>query len=389
MYHKKEMDTIRLYKIIFEGKIQDGQPIEFVRANLANLFKVSPAVIDRIFNESPTTIQRNLSEEKALRYKEMVEQSGALCRMESETPSIHVNSPPPPPPEPPVASPSPPPPAAPPAAQIYNPAPTPPEPPSTTEAEVPVSGPQRIEREAWKALVSGLIIAAVTLSLPFLSFIFRYLITLVHEIGHAVFGWLYGYPSVPAFDFTYGGGVTIHQDRKIVIVIIVYLLFAALLYLYRRNVLSLVIIISAAALYTLTAFTSLHSIIILFMGHGTELIFGGLFMYRAISGSGVLVAVERPLYAFLGFFVFFNDMQFAHRLVTSPFHQAQYEAAKGGGHWMDFSRIAEEYLHLKLSTVAAFFLLLCFIAPLLGYLFFRYKNTLFKTFSRILNPYPA
>ena len=67
---------------------------------------------------------------------------------------------------------------------------------------------------------------------------------------------------------------------------------------------------------------------------------------------------------------------------------AEYEAAKGGGHWMDFSRIAEEYLKVKLSTVAVFFLFLCLITPLLTYFFFRYKNKLFHFFSRVLTTEP-
>lgn len=248
------------------------------------------------------------------------------------------------------------------------------------------TGTQRIEKEGWVSLISGLVIASLVLYIPFLSFIFRYLITLVHEIGHAVFGWLFGYPSIPAFDFTYGGGVTIHQDRKILIVVVVYLLAAGLLYLYRRNGLTFLILLGVVALYSITAFTHLHYIVFLFMGHGTELIFCGIFFYRAMSGSSIVVAAERPLYAFLGFFIFFLDLQFAHRLMTSPMHRADYAEAKGGGHWMDFSRLAEEYLDIELSSMASIFLVFCLLTPILTYLFFRYKEHLFSFFRRVLTP---
>lgn len=250
------------------------------------------------------------------------------------------------------------------------------------------AGAQRIEKEGWVSLISGLVIAALVLYFPFLSFIFRYIITLVHEIGHAIFGWLFGYPSIPAFDFHYGGGVTIHQDRKMLIVVVVYLLFAGLFYLYRRNALTLLILVGVVALYSLAAFTHLHYMVFLFMGHGTELIFCGIFFYRAMSGSSVVVAAERPLYAFLGFFVLFLDLQFAHRLMTSPMHRADYEQAKGGGHWMDFSRLAEEYLDIELAAMARFFLLLCLVTPVLTYLFFRYKEHIFNFFRRLLTPEP-
>jgi hypothetical protein len=251
------------------------------------------------------------------------------------------------------------------------------------------AGVQQIKKEAWKSLGIGLVITAGILSFPFLSFVFRYLITLVHEIGHAIFGWFFGYPSVPAFDFTYGGGITMHQDRRIFIVIIVYLLFAALFYLYRKNHLTIFVLVTIAALYTVSAFTSIHSIIILFMGHGTELIFAAIFFYRALSGSSIIINAERPLYAFLGFFILFIDIRFAHRLMTSASYRAEYGAAKGGGHWMDFSRIAQEYLNIKLSTAASFFLLLCLITPLITFLFFRYKKYLFPFFYRLIQPEPA
>jgi hypothetical protein len=94
------------------------------------------------------------------------------------------------------------------------------------------------------------------------------------------------------------------------------------------------------------------------------------------------------LYGFLGFFIFFSDIIFAHRLITSTSFRAEYESAKGGGHWMDFSRIAEEYLNVKLSTAAVLFLFLCLVTPLLTFLFFRYKNKLFGVFYRILTTEP-
>jgi hypothetical protein len=358
------MEDKSLYKIIFEGKIKPGEDLNQVKTRLASLFKVDSPAIEKIFKDAPTAIQRNVNEQKALKYKEAVEKNGALCRIEKEIP---------PPPE-----------------DLPQPQPTqyPPQTTAYTQVAEPIKH-LHLDREAGKSLAIGLVTAVVILFFPFLSFVFRYLITLVHEIGHAIWGWLFGYPSVPAFDFTYGGGVTMHQDRRMFIVIIVYVLLAWLFYLYRKNHLSLVVLLVTAALYTVSAFTSFHSIVILFMGHGTELIFGAIFFYRALSGSSIVIDAERPLYGFLGFFIFFSDIIFAHRLITSTSFRAEYEAAKGGGHWMDFSRIAEEYLNVKLSTVAVLFLFLCLITPLLTFLFFRYKNNLFRLFYRVLTTEPA
>jgi hypothetical protein len=380
-----------LYKIIFEGQLKAGEDFNQVKVRLASLFKVDIPFIEKVFRDAPTIIQRHLDEEKALKYKETVERNGALCRLEKEIPS--APSPPPPPtasPSTPVPGPNPPsPPGGIPQSQstLYSPQTT-----TYTQEKEPVKnireGAQHLDRKAWESLGIGLVTAVVILFVPFLSFVFRYLITLVHEIGHAIWGWFFGYPSIPAFDFTYGGGITMHQDRRIIIVIIVYLLFAWLFYLYRKNHFSLVVLFFIVTLYTLSAFTSFHSIVILFMGHGTELIFGAIFFYRALSGSSIIIDAERPLYGFLGFFIFFSDIGFAHRLITSTSFRAEYEAAKGGGHWMDFSRIAEEYLKVKLSTVAVLFLFLCLITPLLTFLFFKYKKNLFRFFYRVLTTEP-
>ncbi|MCP4214030.1 MAG: hypothetical protein GY765_05195 [bacterium] len=423
-----------LYSVIFEGKIRQGEDAARVKARLGKLFRLDAAKTETLFHDVPRYVRRNLSRAKALEYKVAFEKSGALCLIVQET----VTQSPPPPPSPQTApgtySPETPgtgreanysikpnvaenqtgkPVVFPPPIPSAQPGPHPQTAGGTTPSQgvnspshgtppnpqqPPIQAPNRfgidqtpqpvhpMNKEVRKTLGIGFGISVVVLYLPFLSFIFRYLITLAHEIGHAIFGWLYGYPSIPAFDFAYGGGVTMHQDRKLFIVIIVYILLAALLYMYRGNRLTLGILIGGTALYSLTAFTSLHSMIILFMGHGTELIFGGICFYRALSGSAVVVAAERPLYAFLGFFIFFSDCGFAFRLMTSKMFRADYEAAKGGGHWMDFSRIAEEYLDVRLATVALFFLLLCLLMPVATYLFYRKKEGVFGFLGRLLEP---
>jgi hypothetical protein len=43
-------------------------------------------VIEKVFKDAPTIIQRNLIEEKALKYKEAIERNGPLCRIEKEIP---------------------------------------------------------------------------------------------------------------------------------------------------------------------------------------------------------------------------------------------------------------------------------------------------------------
>ena len=94
--------------------------------------------------------------------------------------------------------------------------------------------------------------------------------------------------------------------------------------------------------------------------------------------------VERPLYAFVGFFIVLSDLRFAHGLMTSAAGRAEYEAAKGGGHWMDFSVLAEQHLNTDLGTVAAFFLLACALPPVGAVLFHRGRETILRGLARLL-----
>lgn len=381
------------YRIIFDGHVRQDVDLNQVKTRLAQLFKVDTPVIEKIFSQVPYVLLRSQDKDRALKYKQAFEQTGALCRLEAEKPA--------------------------PAAIPVVPGTSPDRPPQRAEQAAPQAGepaaagtfysgeegtrssaeaaervkaereagipkPKRIDKKAWQSLGGGLAITVAVLLIPFLSFVFHYMLILVHELGHAIFGWLFGYPSLPAFDFMYGGGLTSHQDRKMIIVVVIYLLLAGLFYIFRRNRLTLLFLVALVGLYTMAVFTPLHQLIILFMGHGAELVFGGIFLYRALSGSSIIVPAERPLYAFLGFFVLFMDLRFAHRLMTSEVFRAEYGAAKGGGHWMDFSRIANEILGVELTSVAAFFFLVCVVTVITAYLVFRYKEYLGSLSRKLL-----
>lgn len=225
-----------------------------------------------------------------------------------------------------------------------------------------------IDRAGWAALGAGAALAACILPLSFASYVFSYFGVLVHEMGHALAGWLYGYPSIPAFDFVYGGGVTSYTVRAPLLAAIVQGVLLWLAWIFRRNPPSLLLALATAALYALTAWTSLHDSVITAMGHGAELIVAGIFLHRAASGRACHHGAERLAYGFVGWFVTFDNLRFAHRLVTSPFHREMYEQAKGGGHWMDFSVLAEQYLRVPLESVALAFFGLCLLAPALAIL---------------------
>lgn len=230
---------------------------------------------------------------------------------------------------------------------------------------------QSMAPEGRQALVVGVVLAVVVFAIPFVRFVVSYLDVIAHELGHTLAGWAFGYPSVPAFDWRYGGGLTLNRERSTLIVLLIYGVFAFVVFTIRDHVRIRNSAIGLVALYCVAAFTPLHDFVCLAMGHAMELIIAGVFVYRAMTGAAIAYGVERPLYAGCGFIILMNNSVLAWGLMTDAGSRAAHGAAKGGGHWMDLSRIAQDYLGVGLPFVAFVLLVGSLTTPLLSYLAFR------------------
>ena len=119
------------------------------------------------------------------------------------------------------------------------------------ESESTIPEPQTLDRSGWIMLLVGPIVALACFAFFWLRWTLETFKTLVHEMGHAIFGWLFGYPSFPAFDVIWGGGVTVHTERSTVLCILIYAGFAGLFWVYRKN---------RATLTVLAALVFLHAV---------------------------------------------------------------------------------------------------------------------------------
>jgi len=227
------------------------------------------------------------------------------------------------------------------------------------------NGKESLAARLWStpvSLIAGLLLALLTLVSRWIGLPFSMLRTLVHELGHTVSAWAFGQPAIPGFDLVWGGGITLHGEQKVWLLVPVFGAWIALLYHLRAHARALIWTVLALVAYALLALTPAHEVLILFMGHGGELLFGGLFVYRALSGQAVISPWERPLYATAGLYNVLSVAWFSLRLVRDPDYRWAYGMAKGGGHWMDLSRIADNYCHCSLQAVAIA-LLLCSLVP--------------------------
>jgi hypothetical protein len=241
--------------------------------------------------------------------------------------------------------------------------------------------PLPIEREGLAALGIGAGLLLVLGWFPFVAFILSPILTLTHELGHAAFAWLFGYPALPAFDFFYGGGLTHWAERRhgVLWLLIVGLLGAGI-WRSRGHRPRMIFFGVLLALYVPLALKADWEIV-LYMGHGTTLIVAGVFLYRALDGWACIYPIERPLYAFLGFFMVLHEMALAHGLMTNPAARMLYREGKGGiAH--DFVRISGS-LRTSLESVARFHLFWCVLVVVAAFLAHRYKGYLAEALHRL------
>jgi hypothetical protein len=234
--------------------------------------------------------------------------------------------------------------------------------------------PRRLDKPEWTMLLVGPGVALLCFALFWPWWILQTFKILVHEMGHAIFGWLFGYPSFPAFNVLWGGGITLSFHRSTGLLILIYIGLASLMYMYRKNTATLIFLAVVTILHAFLSYTDANTVIILFMGHGTELLIAGLFIYRALSGRSIIHPWERPLYAVIGFFIVFFDINFVYRLLRDAGFREEYLEGIGGVLDNDFLRIARDHMHVKMDSVVHFFLFCCIATPILSYLAFRYEE---------------
>lgn len=223
----------------------------------------------------------------------------------------------------------------------------------------------KLGRDELRIMGIGLGLAILAYAFPLTRFVFSALVTLFHELGHAVVGWLMGHPSLPAFDFVYGGGFTHMGQFRLVIATAIALAFAYLLWLFRENRRSMTIVGVIFAVWLLfvtkewrreLAFGS--------AGHLAEFVMAAIFFYKALAGVGWKNPVlERPLGAFVAFFVQIHSTAFAWRLITDPVFMDWYREGKGGALMNDLEVIALDlqiYLNLSPGIIGVARMLLLF-----------------------------
>lgn len=242
----------------------------------------------------------------------------------------------------------------------------------------------------WKLLVVGAVLALLAHAVPFVRVVLSPLVTLLHELGHAVAAWLLGCPAVPAFDFVYGGGVTHHRHFQLPLAILVGAAWAWLGWTFRRNPRTLSVIVAGASLWTVAVSSEWRrEVVISAMGHGGELLLAAVLLYMALAGVGWRAPeLERPLGAFAAFFVQIQTMKFAWQLRNDPAYLEWYREGKGGALMNDLEVIALDVkiwtgISLDIEQVAGWLLAFSVVPPAIAVVSFVFRERV-RTFARSL-----
>lgn len=80
------MSDKKNFRLIFTGAFKEGMSKKQVIDNLARLFKTDPVTIVKLFSEENTIIKKNLDEKAAQSYLKAIQRTGAICRIQQESP---------------------------------------------------------------------------------------------------------------------------------------------------------------------------------------------------------------------------------------------------------------------------------------------------------------
>ncbi|GFM89590.1 hypothetical protein PSCICO_49890 [Pseudomonas cichorii] len=78
------------FKIMFEGQLRNGVELETAKLNLAQLFKSETSAVERLFNGTPVSLKRGLSQADAQRYIQALNDAGVEARIEPD-PAISLS----------------------------------------------------------------------------------------------------------------------------------------------------------------------------------------------------------------------------------------------------------------------------------------------------------
>ncbi len=233
--------------------------------------------------------------------------------------------------------------------------------------------------QAWpfrplSALGIGLLLMPLIKQVWILNYIFNFLATLVHEIGHSVFAWLMGMPSIPAVGL-FGGGVTPVLSQILPLCFAILAGLGWLAWQMRGERRWLTAIVTTMVVYALLAFTSAAQNLVTAGGVLFE-VGGAVACFYWVLTAPRSVGLERPLYALWGWWMLLNRLSETWLMLHDHSYWDAHVIANSGlgeGLVNDLPRLCEA-MNLSPTTVLVTVLAFCLSAVPIAFGLRRLKH---------------
>lgn len=199
--------------------------------------------------------------------------------------------------------------------------------------------------------------------MPFAGWVTRTLGTLCHEMGHAAAALMVGRPALPIFDLTYGGGVTPIGERMWFLLLVYAVATVVLARRWLEYPARLIAFGGLWAVMALLIFTGWEETVFIEMGFGGQVIAGGVFLYRALTGEAEIYPGERWIYGLVGWCVLGQAAGMCWDVLYDAGFRAFYLGGKGGID-NDFVRLADDHW-IPLDSITGWNLALSIVTPAL------------------------
>jgi hypothetical protein len=239
--------------------------------------------------------------------------------------------------------------------------------PRPTEEEA-----RRARLEPWFYLGIGIATAPVFALTPYLQYMGWFLASLVHEMGHAAMAWLFGMPAIPAISLA-GHAAAVHGDQQIIVIAVVIIALAMGAWRMLEGVPRWIALALILVVHPLLAFTSGKDLLFLLAGHGGELVFATLALFKALDGGFTDSKLERALYGTVGWFLAGKNVFLCFGLMTSASARAHYDENGSFGLTNDFLRVAHDAVGCSLEVVAALMLVASVLTVPAAILLWRWR----------------
>jgi len=212
------------------------------------------------------------------------------------------------------------------------------------------------DRSPWIYLALGLATAPLFAATPLVRFMGWFLASLVHEMGHAAYAWLCGMPAVPAISLE-GHAAAAHMKQQPLLVLLIGGGAAAWMGTKLAGTRRWVALGALAVLYPLLALTGVRELGFLLAGHGAELGFGVLCLWKTLDGGFTESRLERALYGTVGWYLVGRNAWLCLGLMGSAAARDEYHSSGSFGLPNDYIRAAEDVLGWQLQSVALLMLI--------------------------------